>query len=130
MLFGTGQGNYPAAYAALNDSTRGETRVWPHAHNDLLNITALSGIPGGLIFIAIWAALFRLLAVAWRNLREHPHEQALVGAALTGSVVFVLCSLTEAAFADEEVRQLLMFVWAAGLWPYVTPEDGASKPFV
>jgi len=27
----------------------------------------------------------------------------------------MVSSLTEATFADEEVRQLMMFIWAAGL---------------
>jgi hypothetical protein len=36
-------------------------------------------------------------------------------ASLLGSAAFAVTSLFEATFADEEVRQLLMFVWALGL---------------
>ena len=121
-VFGVGQGNFPEAYSRQNDPDRGENRTWPHAHNDLLNIAALAGIPGALLFVGLWVSVLYYFVRGWRRLRGRPVDRALIGAAMTGALIFALCSVTEAAFADEEVRQLLMFVWAAGLWPVSEPD--------
>lgn len=116
-VFGVGHGHFPEAYRLQNDTARGEKRVFPHAHNDLLTVAAVSGIPGGLLFVAMWCAIGWATIRAWRVTWKDPEGRRWVGAAVVGSVVFLLCSVTEATFFDEEVRQLLMFVWAAGLWP-------------
>lgn len=112
---GVGLGNFWKAYQEQNDPERGENRVWPHAHNDVISVAAVAGIPGAVFFVAIWVIVFVYFGKGWRKLRGYPGERALVGAAMTGSVIFALCSITEAAFADEETRQLLMFVWGTGL---------------
>ena len=125
---GVGLGNFYEAYREQNNPELGEHRVWPHAHNDVLSIAAVSGIPGALLFVALWVVVFMYFRSGWKRLRERPAERALVGAAMTGSLVFALCSITEATFADEETRQLLMFFWGAGLaWVHVMPGTEAAR---
>jgi hypothetical protein len=94
-----------------------------HAHNDIFNIAAIAGIPGAIFFVGIWLTLFvYLVRMRRKYLRAQIHNPAawerlrFCTASLLGSAVFFVSALTEATFADEEVRQLLMFVWAAGLW--------------
>lgn len=115
-LFGVGQGNFKAAYTAKLRPDIPEIRKHAHAHNDLLNVAAVAGIPGALFFLGIWLALFLTLWKGWRAAALENRHRAYLGGAILASAFFFACSFTEAAFADEEVRQLLMFVWAAGLW--------------
>jgi len=42
-------------------------------------------------------------------------------------VAFVITSLTEATFADEEVREMLMFIWAVGLAGSYKKEIGLDR---
>jgi len=87
-----------------------EIRKHAHAHNDLLNVAAVAGIPGALFFLGIWLALFLTLWKGWRAAALENRHRAYLGGAILASAFFFACSFTEAAFADEEVRQ------AAGLW--------------
>lgn len=111
-VFGVGQGNF---YPQFEKNMPGH-RIHVHAHNDFLNIAALAGIPGFLFFTGIWFSLFYLIGKSWRYDRSLLPYMA---AGLFGSVAFLITSLTEATFADEEVRQMLMFVWAFGLFPFL-----------
>lgn len=117
-VFGVGQGNFKAVYSSYLRSDIPEVRKHAHAHNDLLNIAAISGIPGALFFAGMWLAAICYLWKGWRKRRHGQYEGGFFIAALAGSIVFFISSLFEATFADEEVRQMLMFVWAAGLWPW------------
>ncbi len=114
-LFGVGQGNFKAEYVARLDPNVEEKRKHAHAHNDFLNVAAISGIPGALLFVGIWVVVLRLIGKAAFDLRLTIEQRRFALAALVGSVVFLMTSLTEATFADEEVRQMLMFLWAVGL---------------
>jgi O-antigen ligase len=114
-LFGVGQGNFKAEYVARLDPNVEERRKHAHAHNDFLNIAAIAGIPGALFFAGVWVVVLRLVGKAAFDLRLTIEQRRFALAALVGSVVFLLTSLTEATFADEEVRQMLMFLWAVGL---------------
>jgi O-antigen ligase len=114
-LFGVGQGNFEEAYSLRLDDSVPEVHRHAHAHNDLLNIAAISGVPGALLFLGLW---WSVIAALWRGFRAGApgiFEHLLCLGALMGSIYFAATSLFEATFADEEVRQLLMFVWAAGL---------------
>ncbi len=113
-LFGVGQGNFKDAYTAHLRPDIPEFRKYAHAHNDVLNYAAIAGIPGALIYLGLWGAV---LSVLLRTMKSSPPPgRSFAVAAFIGSVVFFMTSLFEATFADEEVRQLLMFIWAAGLW--------------
>ncbi len=127
--FGVGQGNFRDAYAGHLRSDIPEKRKLTHAHNDLLNIAAISGLPGAIIFAAMWVSV---LCHIWRarRVRAGPAISHRIGrAALLGCLVFLVTALFEATFADEEVRQMLMFLWALGLWPLVADRRaGSAEP--
>ncbi len=116
-IFGVGQGNFETAYATYLDPDKKEIKSRAHAHNDLLNFGAIAGIPGALLFILIWAVVFYRLHQIWHKSEAFSDRKIFAGAAAVAGLTFILTSLTEATFADEEIRQLLMVVWSAGLWP-------------
>jgi len=126
-IFGVGQGNFETVYALYLDPSQNETKTRPHAHNDFLNFAAVLGIPGALIFITIWIVVFFRLHQIWHKSESFSDREAFSGAAAVAGLTFILTSMTEATFADEEVRQLLMVVWSAGLWPMMSP-TGEFEP--
>lgn len=117
-VFGVGQGNFEKSYASYLDPSKNQTRNRPHAHNDILNFAAVSGIPGAIFFILMWGVVYFRLHQIWHKFEPGSGKKLFAGAAAVSGVVFLITSLTEATFADEEVRQLLMVIWAAGLWPF------------
>ncbi|KAA3634122.1 MAG: O-antigen ligase family protein [Calditrichaeota bacterium] len=117
-LFGVGQGNF---YQTFEENMPGH-RIHVHAHNDLINIAAIGGIPAMLFFAAFWFLYFKyLLAGIYKQKHLEKYKMYLTAAILAG-IAFFCTSLTEATFADEEVRQFLMAVFAFGLFPFVSKE--------
>lgn len=114
-LLGVGQGNFQSEYVARLRPDMPKVRWYAHAHNDLLNIAAIAGIPGALFFLGMWLSVIGYSFMGWKHGREAGLRRLSI-AALAGSLLFFITSLSEATFADEEVRQLLMFVWACGLF--------------
>jgi len=119
-VFGVGQGNFEKEYQHYLDSANNETHSRPHAHNDILNFAAVAGFPGAIFFICIWVILFYKLHKIWHGNNPFSDKQIFAGASAVAGFVFIVASITEATFADEEVRQILMALWAAGLWPLVS----------
>jgi O-antigen ligase len=117
-VFGVGQGNFKAAYTSHLRPDIPEKRKHVHAHNDLLNVAAIAGIPGMLMFFGMWIAVMAYLSKGWQTRDKLGWDGSFFLAAMLASLVFFVTSLFEATFADEEVRQLLMFIWAAGLWQW------------
>lgn len=118
-IFGVGQGNF---YSQFEKNMQGH-RIHTHAHNDFLHIAATAGIPGFIFFSAIWVILFRLIFIGLRkNLLISKYKNFMIGG-LLGAIAFLITSLTEATFADEEVRQMLMLIWAFGLFPLLSKEN-------
>ncbi len=117
-VFGVGQGNFKAAYTSHLRPDIPEKRKHVHAHNDLLNVAAIAGIPGMLIFFGMWIAVMAFLSKGWQRRYKSGWDGSFFLGALLASLVFFVTSLFEATFADEEVRQMLMFIWAAGLWQW------------
>ena len=117
-VFGVGQGNfedvYRNAYIAKGLYVY-YSRV--HAHNDLLNVAAIGGIPAMLFFLGIWVFYFRYVRKCINLYNQDDSFYPILMAAFFSAIMFFITSTVEATFADEEVRQLLMFIWAAGLWP-------------
>jgi len=109
-----GQGNFYDEYVSRLPADIPPERKLTHAHNDFINVAAIAGIPGALFFAGIWLAVLHLMWHAYRNERFSPNGRAFCLAAFLGAVAFLMTSLIEATFADEEVRQMLMFVWAIG----------------
>lgn len=116
-IFGVGQGNYIDKFKLL----RPDQRVHVHAHNDFFNLAALGGLPGLLFYLSIWFGLFYL---------GRKTKSAEAKAALWASAAFLVTSLTEATFADEEVRQMLMFIWAIGLFELYPKMEPKVDPTV
>lgn len=104
-LIGVGKGNFGKEFTLIVNGGRSH----PHAHNDILNVAAVTGIPGSILFLAVWLSL--LIYLSKKDYLKNP----LIAASFVGSLTFLISSMTEATFADEEVRQMLMFVWASGL---------------
>ena len=118
-IVGVGTGNFQEVYAALLDPDVPAFRAHTHAHNDFLNIAATSGLPAVVFFAVIRVIVVGRCWRGWRGrLTGFEGRGSCFLAALLGSAFFLVASLTEATFADEEVRQLLMFVWAIGLAPW------------
>lgn len=128
---GVGPGNFPRDYEALiGPETLHPRHKYGHPHNDLLNVTVQSGIPTGLVFAALWLVTLGYFWLGYRRNKGDPLNRAASAAALLGSLAFLGTSVTEATFTDEEVRMLLMVVWALGfsVWynkKRVTPENSA-----
>lgn len=128
-VFGVGEGNFETNYT--KQIRPGEiARTRPHAHNDVLNQAAVFGFPGALFFLLIWVAVFYKLHRIWHDSALESDKKILAGAAAVGGLAFFLTSLTEATFADEEIRQLLMLVWAAGLWPLFSVDSKTNSETV
>jgi len=127
-VFGVGQGGFGKAYVKYLPPGSPWWRKYPHAHNDYLQIMTISGIPGLFIFGGLWVIVFRLLWRGYYRSDFSDEKRRLCLAALLGSAAFFVTSLTECTFGDEEVRQMLMFVWAAGLSVYYVSDNQIKKP--
>jgi (heptosyl)LPS beta-1,4-glucosyltransferase len=114
-LFGVGPGNFSAEYHDRAGESLGKTYYYSHAHNDFIQAAARSGIPGLLTFAFLWLTALGLMWKAKESLADDPARRGAVLAAFLASIVFLASSMTEATFADEEVRALLMLIWAIGL---------------
>ena len=119
LLLGVGQGNF---YNEFQKNMPGH-RIHVHAHNDFLQIAAVAGIPGFLFFSFMWVIILKQIYIAFQNNENLIPFRKYLLAGLLGGTAFLVTSLTEATFADEEVRQMLMFVWAFGLFPLVSKEN-------
>jgi O-antigen ligase len=129
-FIGIGPGNFDHEYkqALAPDIT---DRFWyQHAHNDFLEAAARSGLPGLGTFGLVWVAVIWSLRRRWRVTAEGSSERILLTMSLVGSLVFLLASMTEATFSDEEVRALLMLVWALGLSAVYNRKAGGFRGIV
>ncbi|MCB2229949.1 O-antigen ligase family protein [bacterium] len=125
-LVGVGMGNFKTHYERYLRPDIESSRKLTHAHNDLLNVSSIAGIPGAVIFVAMWLVAMWFFWRGYRVTRDTGDGEAgWYLAALAGSICFFGTSLVEATWVDEEVRQLLMVVWGVGLsgW-YVRKKEG------
>ncbi len=111
-IFGVGPGNFHDNYIAHRQNRTG--RNLSHAHNDILNVAAESGIPCAALFMIMWLLILLYLYRGYNRCPDGFQRGLLLGS-LTASLVFLVMSQFEASFADEEVRLLLMFVWGTGM---------------
>ncbi|MFH1701204.1 MAG: O-antigen ligase family protein [Candidatus Zixiibacteriota bacterium] len=111
-LFGVGPGNFDKEYIAHREIRVG--RNLSHAHNDILNVAAESGIVCALLFLLMWAIIIAKLYKGYIKCPDGWQKGLILGTLLSSAVFFVM-SQFEAFFADEEVRLLLMFYWGIGL---------------
>ncbi len=127
-VFGVGPGNFKEYYALQAGPELEDKFHHVHAHNDYLNVAALGGIPDALLFCGLWVVVFGYCWIGYRRADFSPADRQFCFAALMGSVLFFMSGLSEAAFADEEVRQMLMFVWGAGLAPWYKIAERSGIP--
>lgn len=106
--FGFGRsGNYTPAYAEKILGKRAD--FTSHAHNNILDTLASSGILGLLAYLNWWGIL---LVSAWRSFRfAQPTERWLPAAALAALLAFQVNGLTQVNFADGKSQHTLM-IWA------------------
>jgi len=126
-LTGVGPGNFAVAYRRQLDPEVTSRYWYEHAHNDFLEAAARSGLPGMATFALLWLVVLRRLWRGRTQVTSGSFEHRTLYASLIGSLVFLAASMTEAAFADEEVRALLMLIWAAGLAAGYKHEDEAAE---
>jgi O-antigen ligase len=114
-VIGVGPGNFKEAYHKVVEGELHPMHRYGHAHNDLLNVSAQAGITGGAIFALMWLSALLYFWTGYRRAGPGTEERCRSAAALLGSILFLGTSMTEATFVDEEVRALLMLIWAVGL---------------
>jgi len=125
---GVGPENFAEAYQGYLPEDIPDVRKYGHAHNDFLHVAAISGLPGFVLFSVMWVVTLGYFWIGWRRREQYPGAGRYFGAALAASLSFLLGSISEATFIDEEIRQMLMFVWAAGLWPMYNSEHENTEP--
>lgn len=125
-FIGVGPGNFDQEYKQRLAPDITDCFWYQHAHNDFLEAAVRSGIPGAATFGLVWVAVFASLLRRWRGTAEGSPERRLLTMTLVGSLVFLVTSMTEATFSDEEVRALLMLVWALGLSGVYNRKAGGS----
>lgn len=111
----TGQYSHEYARKAL-----GGADPWfsSHAHNNVLDVAAATGIPGLLAFTAWWFVLF---AYMWSNFKESaPEAKWLAAGTLAAAVAFHVNGLTQVNFWDAKTQHTLMLwgglVLAQRIW--------------
>ena len=117
-VIGVGPGNFKEAYQEAVEGELHPMHRYGHAHNDLLNVSAQGGLVGGAAFGLMWLSVLLYFWIGYRRAGPGSAARARSLAALLGSILFLGTSVTEATFVDEEVRALLMFIWAIGLSPW------------
>ena len=126
-FFGVGDGNFEKEYIAQLDPNASFIYPVSTAHNDFLHMTAISGFPGLVLFTGLWGLYLGLL---WRGSRlrsmKDPESRAAFLAALGGTVCFLVISVFHGAWVDEEVRVMLMVVWAIGLSGWLSDKRAVS----
>ncbi len=127
-IIGVGPGNFTEAYVAAVEGEVHPKHRYGHAHNDLLNVSVQAGFVGGGVFALMWLTALLYFWTGYRRAGPGSEDRCRSVAALLGSILFLGTSVTEATFVDEEVRALLMFVWAVGLsaWYKRADEDAAG----
>jgi len=125
-LIGVGPGNFDQEYKRRLSSDITDRFWYQHAHNDWLEAAARSGLPGAATFSLVWVAVLWSQLKRRRETAESSSERGLLTMSLIGSIVFLVASMTEATFSDEEVRALLMLVWALGLSAVYNRKAGVS----
>jgi len=114
-LTGIGPGNFDEEYKRRIGPEVTDRFWYQHSHNDFLEAAARSGVPGAVTFGLLWVAVLFNFRRKWREYSADSPERGWLTIALVGSLVFLVGSVTEATFSDEEVRALLMLVWGLGL---------------
>jgi O-antigen ligase/Flp pilus assembly protein TadD len=121
-LAGVGAGNFPVQFPRFERLQAAK----PHAHDDSLQMLAELGVPGLLIFLALFVSLALLL---WRAQSSGDRARSALVAGLLGLLVaFVVAGLFEVPFALGATG--LCFAWLLGLAGVLqpSPQPAATVP--
>ncbi len=82
-----------------------------HLHNNLVNVSAETGVPSALVYVAIVVAAF---AATWPLARDggRPGVQALARGALAANVALFVAGVFEYNFGDVEILRVMLVVLA------------------
>jgi len=108
-IIGVGPGNFAEQYINYRDEF--SDRAFTHAHNDILNVAAVAGIPASIFYLSFWIAIIIRMTTALRIKSDDNKIRSIIVGTLTASIVFFMASMFESGFADEEVRLFLMAIW-------------------
>jgi O-antigen ligase len=125
-LFGCGPGNFGEAFAAQLPPEFAHSGSKGHAHNDFIHQAAVAGFPAMILFAAFWGVACRRFWKLRVDPQSTPSQKALAFAGLAATVAFLAGSMTECAFADEELRQLILALWVFA-WNPADEAAGAAQ---
>lgn len=129
-IFGVGKGNFKNIYSTYLRSDINEIRKVSSAHNDFLDIVANSGIPAGIFYIILWLVILIYLWTGYLKVRRDKNNEqiAVLLAVICGSICYLITSMVHSIYFDDELRQLLMFLWAFGL--SIKVYGNGMKPYI
>lgn len=113
-ILGVGPGNFePAGITWREQYVREHPATWyffqntprGHAHNDLLHLAAIGGVPAALFFLALIFLTVRMQFGAIATGSERPRDRFLV----LGALGFFVAGIAQCYFQDDEVTTLF---WA------------------
>jgi len=123
-IFGVGPANFKKEFVNYRDEK--SSRIFSHAHNDALDVAARAGLPAALFFLIFWGGMFRKMLDFLRDKSVKNSVGGIAVGLLAATAVFFMTSIFEAAFADEEIRLLLMALWGMFM-ALATAVKGGSK---
>jgi O-antigen ligase len=109
-IAGVGLGNFrPIFESQYNPELNQDQRRGVHGHNLWLHRTAELGIPGGLLFAAVWIAF---LWMGWRTARRHPSPMTVgVFLALVGATAINVTDNVQAMVAGPRIDTLIWMLF-------------------
>ncbi len=117
-VFGVGPDGFARDYATRLPAGTLPQHFFDHAHSDFLNMTATRGIAGGVLYLLMWGlVMMRGVHLCRREWGTQTFLSTLRLGAVVGCIGLVICGITEAIFVDEEVRGVIMLLWALLLLP-------------
>lgn len=125
-IFGVGPGNFENGYNAVLPTEPAGFVAQGHAHNDFLMYAAQSGFPELIFFLLTWTSIIWLSWRAYNYTGGSENTRRLALGAVLGSTCFFATSMFDIPFGHSTTRQLLMFVWGAGIAAYLAYRKTAS----
>jgi O-antigen ligase len=108
-IFGVGPGNFESNYETYRDEK--SRRIYTGAHNDVLNVAAIAGLPAAVFYLSFWVLIIHKTIILLRRKIVKEIARGVVLGAMMASILFFLSSIVLTAFSDGEIRLLLMAFW-------------------
>ncbi len=100
------------------DKLNAEVEYPGHAHNNILQFFAVTGLIGGLLYLSL---IFLFLLLNWKAIqccRDSKVLKSLMVGLFSAQIMFHMGGMSECNFFDAEVRHLIVFLWAFVLYCY------------